>query len=60
VATGYGVEGVRKSVARLNEPEFRVQRAGESSKPRRDRSGVGQRPGLAVDELDVPEFIPNT
>jgi len=63
VATGYGADGVRKSVARLNEPasEFRVQRAGEPSTSRRDRSGAGQhRGGLAVDELEVPEFIPNT
>ena len=63
VATGYGADGVRKSVARLNEPanEFRVQRAGEPSTSRRDGSGAGQRRGgLAVDELEVPEFIPNT
>jgi cell division protein FtsZ len=53
VATGYGDEGRRKSVSRLQEPagEPKVQRAGA---PRPAR-----RPGLAVDELDVPEFIPN-
>jgi cell division protein FtsZ len=53
VATGYGDEGRRKSVSRLQEPagEPKVQRAGA---PRSAR-----RPGLSVDELDVPEFIPN-
>ena len=53
VATGYGVEGRRKSVGRLQEPagELRVQRAGA---PRPARRG-----GLSVDELEVPEFIPN-
>jgi len=53
VATGYGDEGRRKSVSRLREPsvagEVRVQRAGSSqSAPRRG----------ALDELEVPEFIP--
>jgi cell division protein FtsZ len=53
VATGYGDEGRRKSVSRLQEPagEPKVQRA---SAPR-----SGRRAGLSVDELDVPEFIPN-
>ncbi len=52
VATGYGDEGRRKSVNQLREPagEPRVQRAG-SPKPAR-RSG-------SLDELEVPEFIPN-
>jgi cell division protein FtsZ len=54
VATGYGDEGRRKSVGRLKEPatagEVRVQRAG----PPRSRRG-----SLSVDELDVPEFLPN-
>jgi cell division protein FtsZ len=54
VATGYGADGVRKSVGRMKEPagEFRVQRAG-TPKPARQ----GRRGGL--DELEVPEFIPN-
>ena len=55
VATGYGEEGRRKSVSRLKEPaagEMRVQRAG-ASRP------SSRRGGLAVDELEVPEFIPN-
>jgi cell division protein FtsZ len=53
VATGYGDEGRRKSVSRLQEPagEPKVQRAGA---PRSAR-----RPGLSVGELDVPEFLPN-
>jgi cell division protein FtsZ len=56
VATGYGEEGRRKSVSRLNEPagEPRVRRAGSASRPAAPR-----RAGLAVDELEVPEFIPN-
>jgi cell division protein FtsZ len=55
VATGYGEEGRRKSVNRLNEPagEPRVRRAGTSRPP------APRRGGLAVDELEVPEFIPN-
>ncbi len=57
VATGYGDEGRRKSLNRLKEPavagEVKVQRAGPA-RPSRERRG-----GLAVDELDVPEFLPN-
>jgi cell division protein FtsZ len=57
VATGYGDEGRRKSLGRLKEPaaagEVRVQRAA------RVRSSTEPRRGLAVDELDVPEFLPN-
>ncbi|HST55684.1 MAG TPA: cell division protein FtsZ [Solirubrobacteraceae bacterium] len=55
VATGF--KGQRGPVARrLQEPdgEPRVQRA---SAPRREPARRGG--GLAVDELDVPEFIPN-
>ena len=54
VATGYGDNGRRKSLDRLKEPtgELKVQRAGAS------RSG-SRRGGLSVEELDVPEFIPN-
>jgi cell division protein FtsZ len=57
VATGYGDEGRRKSVGRLKEPaaagEVRVQRAPATA------SRDSRRGGLAVDELDVPEFLPN-
>jgi cell division protein FtsZ len=56
VATGYGDEGRRKSVSRLREPtagEVRVQRAGPA------RPSQPRRAGLSVDELDVPEFLPN-
>jgi cell division protein FtsZ len=65
VATGYGDLGRRKSLGRLHEPagEPRVQRTGSGGKARRERSGVaaggGARRGLGVDELEVPEFIPN-
>jgi cell division protein FtsZ len=57
VATGYGDEGRRKSVNRLNEPagEPRVRRTGGSA----SRPPAPRRGGLAVDELEVPEFIPN-
>ncbi|HEX7609787.1 MAG TPA: cell division protein FtsZ [Solirubrobacteraceae bacterium] len=58
VATGYGDEGRRKSVERFREPagEVRVQRAG-SSRPARPEGS--QRRG-SLDELEVPEFIPNS
>jgi len=59
VATGYGDEGRRKSVERLREPaaagEVRVQRAA----PPRPAQRAPRRGGLSVDELDVPEFLPN-
>jgi cell division protein FtsZ len=57
VATGYGNEGRRKSVERLREPagELKVRRAGASGTGRH----ASRRGGLAVDELEVPEFIPN-
>jgi cell division protein FtsZ len=63
VATGYGDQGRRKSLRRLDEPagEPRVQRTG-SARARRERLAVGApsgRPGRAVDELEVPEFIPH-
>jgi cell division protein FtsZ len=55
VATGYGEDGRRKRVGRLNEP------AGEPSVTRngayRAGQGSSRRPGLG--ELDVPEFIPS-
>jgi cell division protein FtsZ len=52
VATGYGDEGRRKSVNRLKEPaqgEVRVQRR-QPAETRRSRS---------LDDLEIPEFIPN-
>ena len=57
VATGYGEDGRRKRVGRLNEPagEPRVQRNGAYPVGQ----GSARRPGLGVDELDVPEFIPS-
>ncbi len=58
VATGYGDEGRRKSVSRFKEPattgEVRAQRAAPARPSREPRRG-----GLAVDELEVPEFLPN-
>jgi cell division protein FtsZ len=56
VATGYGDEGRRKSVSRYKEPaagEVRVQR----NAPPADGAGRRRRGGL--DELEIPEFIPN-
>jgi len=56
VATGYGDEGRRKSASRFREPasgEVRVQRnAASAPAPSRSRGG-------SLDELEVPEFIPN-
>jgi cell division protein FtsZ len=59
VATGYGEKGRRKSLGQLTEPagEPRVRRTGTRSS-RAARRGP-RRAGLAVDELDVPEFIPH-
>ena len=56
VATGYGDEGRRKSLTRLKEPasgEVKVQRAAPA-RPAQSRRGA-----LTVDELEVPEFLPN-
>ena len=58
VATGYGDEGRRKSANRFKEPattgEVRAQRATPARPSREPRRG-----GLSVDELEVPEFLPN-
>ena len=56
VATGFGDGARRGSMTRLREPaagELKVQR-GAPARAREPRRG-----GLAVDELEVPEFIPN-
>ncbi len=57
VATGFGEEGRRRSVARLREPaagELKVQRTSPPRSARAPRRGAS-----ALDELEVPEFIPN-
>jgi cell division protein FtsZ len=56
VATGYGDQGRRKSVRSFTEPagEVRAQRGAPARPARESRRG-----GLAVDELEVPEFLPN-
>jgi len=70
VATGYGDQGRRRRAEQLKEPvagEVRVQRAGAPRPIRRERpqvasaaaAGGSRRRGLSVDELDVPEFLPN-
>jgi cell division protein FtsZ len=60
VATGYGVKGSRPQM-REPDGEPRVKRTGPSA--RDARSSRGERPprrgGLAVSDMDVPEFIPN-
>ena len=56
VATGYGDEGGRKSVGRLKEPARRAQGPARGGRARAARAAAR---GLAVDELEVPEFIPN-
>jgi cell division protein FtsZ len=55
VATGYGEDGRRKRVGRLNEP------AGEPSVTRNGayRAGQGSSRRTGLGELDVPEFIPS-
>ena len=53
VATGYGDQGRRKSAERFREPavgEVRAQRGAPAAPPRSRGS---------LDELEVPEFIPN-
>jgi cell division protein FtsZ len=61
VATGYGEQGRRNSVKRLTEPagEPRVRRTGAGAGSRPPAPVTSRRGGLAVDELEVPEFIPN-
>jgi cell division protein FtsZ len=63
VATGYGDNGRRTSVERLKESaggDLRIRRSPASNADGRGRSQAGQgRGALAVDELDVPEFIPH-
>jgi cell division protein FtsZ len=67
VATGYGDQGRRKRAGQLKEPaagEVRVARTGASRPARSETRGTaatggGRRRGLSVDELDVPEFLPN-
>jgi len=57
VATGFADSGRRRSASRLTEPaegEVRVQRAAAPA-----GAGPRRRGRLAVDELEVPEFIPN-
>ena len=57
VATGFAADGRRRPTARITEPaagELKVARAAPTGSPRQSRRG-----GLAVDELEVPEFIPN-
>ncbi len=62
VATGYGEQGRRNSVKRLSEPagEPRVRRtgAGAGAGSRPPAPATSRRGGLAVDELEVPEFLP--
>jgi cell division protein FtsZ len=59
VATGYDAKVARPN---LREPagEPRVKRTSPSRRESRDRASTNQRRGgLAVSDLDVPEFIPN-
>ncbi|HTW42055.1 MAG TPA: cell division protein FtsZ [Solirubrobacteraceae bacterium] len=62
VATGYGDEGRRKSVERFREPaagEVRVQRAAPVRAAAPSPQRARRRRGLSVDDMDVPEFLPN-
>jgi cell division protein FtsZ len=65
VATGYTSNGSRRRREALREPEGepRVQRTSRAERGTRlQPAGVttgARRGGLAVEELDVPEFIPN-
>jgi cell division protein FtsZ len=62
VATGYGDDGRRKSANRFREPatgEVKAQRVAAARSSRAPSEGGQRRGGLSVDELDVPEFLPN-
>jgi cell division protein FtsZ len=65
VATGYGEIGRRRSLGHLHEleDEPRVQRTSPAGGARRERLAVGAPAGgrarRGVEELEVPEFIPN-
>ena len=61
VATGYGEEGRRKSANRYREPagELKLARAAPTRAEREPVAGPRRRRGLSVDEMDVPEFLPN-
>jgi cell division protein FtsZ len=60
VATGYGVKSSRPQM-REPDGEPRVKRTGPSARDARPTRGERQsrRGGLAVSDMDVPEFIPN-
>jgi cell division protein FtsZ len=57
VATGFAEEGRRRPSSRLTEPAAGELKVARSAPPGPSRSS--RRGGLAVDELEVPEFIPN-
>jgi cell division protein FtsZ len=56
VATGYGDEGRRKSASRFREPASGEVRAQRGTAPAAPAPGRGRG---SLDELEVPEFIPN-
>ncbi len=60
VATGYGVKNSRPQM-REPDGEPRIKRTGPSARDTRSSRGDRQsrRGGLAVSDMDVPEFIPN-
>jgi cell division protein FtsZ len=62
VATGYGAKSSRPQM-REPDGEPRVKRAGPSARdarsPRGDSDRQSRRGGLAVSDMDVPEFLPN-
>ncbi len=57
VATGFAEDGRRRPASRLTEPAAGELKVARSAPPGPSRSS--RRGGLAVDELEVPEFIPN-
>ncbi len=62
VATGYDSPARPSARPQMREPagEPRVKRTSPAMREGRDRSDVGRRRGgLAVSDMDVPEFIPN-
>jgi cell division protein FtsZ len=62
VATGFADQGRARRSSRLTEPaagELKVERAASGGPGRGQAGRQGRRGSLAVDELEVPEFIPN-
>jgi hypothetical protein len=59
VATGFAAQGQNGGVSRLSEPAAGELKVARAAPPGSGSRRQGRRGSLAVDELEVPEFIPN-